>query len=421
MPTPRRPAHHLVRHSDPAAYPCAMAKNRVFSSLCPGNVLDDDLECNVDAFMVCPFDGCNISICNSCWRHGSVAPKVRSLIYKLSRHGLFRYVGMLLVIVAQTMYMPTLLAALSTVFCHVRLSCQYPTCYDPATPMFMFMSVWSVFTLFFVGFGMVGYLWYAIYRRKLILVHSGILDQYVYIGDDPDAVDPDGLSGKDLTFYELLQVDCPVEVWSRVMSFDNTMFKPLYQQYEMRNMLLYPSLFVFKALLLIVILFVAEPNSTGLLAAAAFVELVQLAIMIFASALVNPWIHLLTKCGSIHQITQLGLSFLDRAVTFSNPNNRVSAVFMVMATSAYLSVVILVIFVVCLMPTLLQQYTAWQEKRTRRKLRKEKGPKASVPWKRYDSSDDEGSPPGANMSVDDIEMHAEIQVASAVENLQLQT
>jgi len=115
-------------------------------------------------------------------------------------------------------------------------------------------------------------------------------------------------------------------------------------------MLIHPWIFVFKATLLMVVLYSGEPNTLPLMAWSALVELMQLFLFTFANPFLDPWLDMLQKAGSVHQIIQLGLMGFYRADIFENPKKVVAGYFMIAVSVVYIAIVILVIAVVVVIP-----------------------------------------------------------------------
>jgi len=340
--------HHKVRR-DATKYPCGHRNNAVYqTSVAPR--IDEDLPlkpCDFKTFFVCPDDSCGFSICSTHY-HGNgldwLLAKAAMHVYALKRRGLLSLVGLLVILVAQSMYMPSVHGAMTVVFCHVSIACQFPTCYFPATPGFMVMAVASTFVLLLVGFGLVAFLWVSVYRRKKLLLSSGVLDGFVVLGNTRMP------KNQELTFFTVLKADCPIPVWEAVVDKDSTMLRPLYEQYEFRNMCLHPVTFLFKGALLLCVLYGGEPNGLSIIVWSAIVETVQLLMYVSMDPFLSPWIDLLGKSGSIHQVAQLGLVCWHRALTFRDPKDLTAMYVMLGVSSMYFTVVIVVIVFVVVIP-----------------------------------------------------------------------
>jgi hypothetical protein len=115
-------------------------------------------------------------------------------------------------------------------------------------------------------------------------------------------------------------------------------------------MVIHPITLIFKIAVLLVVLYAGEPNSLRLIVASGLAEGSQMLFFALTSPFVDPWVDLLSKCGSVHQIAQLGLMCIFRAQTYVNPKNRSAAVGMILVGTAYLCVAFTVIAVTVIIP-----------------------------------------------------------------------
>jgi len=349
--------HVIMKEHDKSVYPCQNKHNEIFRKYC----MDDDQReagCDKVGFVVCQDDTCGFSLCATCYRGSGIGAALGATAYGLRRKGLMGIFGLIMILIAQAMYMPAVGGAITIVFCHVSLSCQFPTCYSPATPGFMLMAVASLMVLIFMGIGMVSYLFGVVYRRKKLIISSGCMpEEVLFLGNE--VYQPGQHS---LHMFNVLRMDCdPMSAWETLIERDNTMFRPLYEQYEFRNMCIHPVTFLFKAALLIVVLYAGEPNSLDIIVASAIVEIVQLLMYSITAPFLNPWIDLLGKSGPLHQVVQLGLICVYRADTFNDPKSTRAVIFMILFTAIYFTIVIIVISVVVIAPLCASEETEDQE------------------------------------------------------------
>jgi len=232
-------------------------------------------------------------------------------------------------------------------FCHTSLSCEYPTCYSPASFFFMLIVFFSTVVMLGMGIGMVLLFWYLLYIRKRKILVSGILDGHLKWGDEEHIK---GWDPEERGIFATLFADADMQWYEAVLRRDRSMLSGLYEQYEFRYMLIHPWIFVFKATLLMVVLYSGEPNTLPLMAWSALVELMQLFLFTFANPFLDPWLDMLQKAGSVHQIIQLGLMGFYRADIFENPKKVVAGYFMIAVSVVYIAIVILVIAVVVVIP-----------------------------------------------------------------------
>merc|ERR1719197_1000992 len=249
-----------------------------------------------------------------------------SLRYVAERIGALSILGLVMVTVAQSMYLPAVRNAVAAVFCHSSLACEFPDCNDPATPSFLALSLMSGLVLLFIGIGFIAFLFGFVAGRKVALVKSGIFEpaDLNFRGQAPDPVLdengwPDGDSPEvppkrmPTSMLEVLTCDVDEKKWAAILQRDESMFKGAYQQYEFRYMAVHGPLMVFKLLQLAVVLYAGEPNSLTQLMAAGAVEVAQLLALVLTNPFTDPWIDALSKAGAVHQVGQLGLMGLFRA------------------------------------------------------------------------------------------------------------
>jgi len=340
--------------------------------------LDVALGCHPVDFYVCPERTCNHAICANCmlWRSKKekLVAKAISLRYVAERLGALAILGLVMVTLAQSMYLPAVRNAVAAVFCHSSLACEFPDCYSPPTPAYLVLALLSGLVLLFIGVGFVAFLFGFVAGRKVALVKSGILNpgDMHFWGQSPDpVVDEDGWPDGDTpevapkrapaSMLEVLTCDIAADKWQAILQRDESMFKGAYQQYEFRYMAVHGPLMVFKLLQLGVVLYAGEPNSLTQLAAAGLVEVAQLAVLVATNPFTDPWIDALSKAGAVHQVGQLGLMGLFRADVAEDPGRRGAAFAMIGLATAYFVLVVAVIVFVVVVPVA----TAWRRTKAR--------------------------------------------------------
>jgi hypothetical protein len=379
--------------------------------------LENELGCDPAAFYVCPEPTCNAAVCKNCMRfpnkYSELKSRLLSIQYQLRRMGALSIVGLIVVTLAQSLYLPAVRNAVAAVFCHVSLMCTFPDCYSPPTPSFLLLALASGLILLFIGVGFVAFLFGFVAGRKVTLVTSGIFEPEHLrfwgqgnIGEgaggggapagQPQDAGSAGMPGQvqstgDLaamdstaaattttaaaelddslvdearfpaTTLEVLTCDIDDAQWQAILQRDESMFKGAYQQYEFRYMAVHGPLMVFKLLQLGVVLYAGEPNSLTQLAAAGLVEVAQLAVLVATNPFTDPWIDALSKAGAVHQVGQLGLMGLFRADVAEDPGRRGAAFAMIGLATAYFVLVVAVIVFVVVVPVA----TAWRRTKAR--------------------------------------------------------
>jgi len=358
--------HGERKRLTPSTYKCTHRWNAVFAELCREK--DDEKFCVEDDFYVCPIDECNFSICAKCMRAGGLN-KVKAILakqrYKLNRDGVTATIGLIVIFIAQAMYQPAMRSAITTVFCHASLSCQYPTCYFPVTLAFFFMSFVSSLMIFVIGIGLVWFLVSTVWERKITILESNALKNHLTDNFCAGCQDPEPYFPGTATFTDVLFVSCDewpgYDPYQQLLARDASMFKGVYEQYEFRWMVLNPVTFFFKIFIVMAVLYAGEPNSLRLIVAAGVVEILQLVFYMTTSPFTDPWLDVLSKGGSLHQVAQLGLMCVYRADTYDDPEKKDAAYVMIALAVLYLILVIVVIVVVVGVPV----YKAWKASKAR--------------------------------------------------------
>jgi hypothetical protein len=85
-----------------------------------------------------PDNYCNYAICNACTRFDSTAKRLASqalqLRYIVARLGAWSLLGLIMVTVVQSMYLPAVRSAAATIFCHSDVLVMRPYTYITYLP-----------------------------------------------------------------------------------------------------------------------------------------------------------------------------------------------------------------------------------------------------------------------------------------------
>jgi hypothetical protein len=352
-------------------YPCAHRNNLVFQLYCSDHEVNKAGEvvvegCNELDYKVCPDDSCNFSICNSCARNtigGRVAGFIARRRYLIRRYGLATTLGLLFIVAAQAMYQPAVKGALITLFCHATLLCDFPDCYSPATPTFLALAIGSAVVLLVFGLGLFWMFLSVVWDRKEAILRSSALRNRLKKHSLLPCFDPRPHEPRqNVGVGDMFLVSADAVGYSALLREDTSLFRGLYEQYEFRWMCLHPFTFVFKIAIVCVVLYAGEPNTLRVILLSGLVELVQLVFYIGTEPFTDPWLDIMAKGGSLHQIIQLGLICLYRADTYEDPNKKGLAHAMIFFASAYLLLVLVVLAIVVVIPAM-RKFLATRRKR----------------------------------------------------------
>jgi hypothetical protein len=340
-------------------YPCAHRNNLVFQLFCSEHKVNEAgavvVEgCNTVDYKVCPDDSCNFSICDNC-AHGTLGDRLAAFIarrqYLIRRYGLATTLGLLVVVAAQAMYQPTVKRAITAIFCHSTLLCDFPDCYNPAAPAFLSLAIGAAVVLLVFGLGLFWLFLSVVWDRKEAILRSSALRNHLMKHSVLPCFDPHRHeSGQEPGLGDVFLVSADPVGYASLLRDDSSLFRGLYEQYEFRWMYIHPFTFVFKIAIVCVVLYSGEPNTLRVILLSGLVELVQLVFYIGTEPFTDPWLDILAKGGSLHQIVQLGLVCFYRADTFEDRHKRGVAYAMIFFATAYLLLFLVVLGIVVVIP-----------------------------------------------------------------------
>ena len=395
--------HGMSRDKAPnpsKVYPCRAQSNayKFFGGVNAGTCK----LCDRETYYVCPEQSCNHSVCAACvevplWKKQLL--KIRLKIATLLRRGTSSVAGLFMMFVAQSMYLPASTAAIMVLTCNSQLACQFPDCHKNLSSAAFILVIGSVVIVVLVTVGLpifcLSLTWYRkvriaavpavraratiggapvmppeesgatsptglAYTTSTVFMppptspgHGGPRSGGAYESDDAhDSEQPeDGTKKRTLSDYiEAYRMQLSDEDWTIVLSHDKTIFKGLYEQYEFRYMTQHFFTFVFKLVILLVVLNFGEPGSLRQIVGCGGVEGVELLTFILTEPFVDPTIDLLAKFGALHQVAQVALLLLFRADNFEDPDRRLFAFLMVICAVAYFIATVAVIVKVVVLP-----------------------------------------------------------------------
>jgi uncharacterized membrane protein len=395
--------HDLVRqrlmHVDDNVYPCAHRNNLVFQLFCSKHKVNKAGDvvvkgCNELDYTVCPDDSCNFSICNNC-SHATLGDSLAAFIarrqYLIHRQGLATTLGLLFIAAATAMYQPAVKGALIATFCHSTLLCDFPDCYNPATPTFLALAIGSAIVLLVFGLGLFWMFLSVVWSRKKAILRSSALRNHLTknpllpcYGSEPHE------PSQDISVGDMFLVSADAVGYASLLREDTSLFRGLYEQYEFRWMCLHPFTFVFKIAIVCVVLYAGEPNTLRVILLSGLVEIVQLVFYLATQPFTDPWLDTLAKGGSLHQVIQLGLMCLYRADTYEDPNKNGAAYAMIVFATVYLILVLVVLAIVVVIPAVRQFLASRQrqeEERERVREMRQKRQEAAQAQKNMDRSE----------------------------------
>ena len=255
---------------------------------------DRELACDLSqGFYVCPVDFCTFAVCAHCSNLdllSSTLMTLRGKLYEFTRTDKASIVGLGIVLLLDTVYVPVVHSALEIISCDRQLQCVFPSCYTAPDAGFVASVIvaWGVLISFGVVFPAV-LLTGLVERRAAISRLVSVLT-----ADQPD----------DEQYSEM--------VWcQRVLPLDKSLIRGMYDSYELPYLWLYPLTLILK-LGLVVCIVVPESNSFSQLTATAAIEVSSLALFAATNPFTDGWVDLVTKIGCLHQVLQLSLMAFSR-------------------------------------------------------------------------------------------------------------
>ena len=303
---------------------------------------------SLEDFYLCLEKGCTYAVCADCFE-GSLlqmfACGVISFIDTLRQLGFVQVAGFVLLLSAQALYIPVMQTCFMILWCHPTYQCQFPGCYKSITATYAVFVGMACTTVALMGVGFVWMLTRVVLRRKTFLCELFAELLTFEVGRKKPAVaqqvDEDGIpippfssdifssagsnDGDDaargpaqregtvmLPMRRVLQAALPLTTWGDILDRDISMMKSLYEPFVFKFMWVQPFTMVLRMAAVIPAAF-ATPNSLSQVGGAASCESFLLLVLTIVPLYVDPWVALMARVSSIHQVLQLGLSALDRA------------------------------------------------------------------------------------------------------------
>ena len=354
---PGRPEVHLtladnLDENGDSKYQCAAYINPWDTNHCSG--VDED-----EPFYVCPEERCTFCICADCAQLPPSTRGIAEVIGQIKALGIGGAVGFITLLAASALYFPTVQTAIMILFCHNSFQCEFPGCYKTLSPQFITTISAAAGTLLLVGVGFLVFLGSVAYRRKKYIICDADVIRDGYLTKDKEAPK---------SFFGILLCDITPESWSRILDQDQTILRPLYDQFEFKHMCILPVFNIFKVLLVLPIVLL-PPNSLRQLIGAAVVECLQLFFLCATNAYVNAWIDTLSKTGSLHQLFQLSCMSFHRVMIANDPEAEGLSLYMTIGSGIYALFLIIVMFHVAIIPAI---RGALERRRRREAFRQER-------------------------------------------------
>jgi len=215
----------------------------------------------------------------------SVLSNLKDYQRQVQYSGIAYYIARFLVVACVALYTPVMRTVLVLFGCHPFFQCTYGRCLQNPTYTFTMSFYAALVALFAFGIGVPVFTVYTVVRRRRAVQHA-------FRVDDPSSpyIDSRG--------------EIAVVQWRRFLTADDSAMSILYNQLKPDRTMFVPVLLAMKFLLLVPAVLV-EPNTWGQIVGMALAELVVAVVTHFGSAFMNPWVNILHRLGSAHQLALL--------------------------------------------------------------------------------------------------------------------
>ena len=287
-----------------------------------------------DAFFVCPDDSCSFCLCPGCY--ASLVPKLKgkagAQLYSFYKFGVWPYIGMLVIIVAQSVYLPVTKTALMVLACHPSYWCIFPSCWEEPSATFAAFAALAVAVCIIVGIGMVCLFAVLLQRRWGLAMRRALAEA---VGGWEYGTEAAHRARERL--------------WEELLQRDRSLLRALYNAYSYDGMRAYPFVLLFRLALLVPAVF-APPDSLSQIGAISAVEGAQLLFWLIYNPFAKHWIGFLTHVSCVHQVAQLALACFSRAAIREDPASTAYADAMWWLFIAYLFIFAVVTMVTVVFP-----------------------------------------------------------------------
>jgi len=248
--------------------------------------------------------------------HGRLAANARLL----RARGIGWLVAFIVVMLLSMLYTPLVRTAIMVLRCHPVFQCVFGTCWENVEPLFAIAAYLEIVILVFFGVGIPLFVVYVLNARRGLLQLALRSREYHkrYLEDDVDG----GIERLvDIIEKEFLEEGIPTEQakktekialgeWLRFLGSDDSVLASLYDQLSADWIFYLPLMLLFKLALVIPPIFF-EPDSFDQMAGVAGAELAFALFVCTTTPYMSPWVDLLQRASSAHQLFVLGLQALQ--------------------------------------------------------------------------------------------------------------
>ena len=222
--------------------------------------------------------------------------------------------------------------AIMVLVCHPYYQCTFGECWSDITLTFAIAAYFSIVTLLVFGLGVPVFATAVLVGRRsqlsMAFTDSVYKDKYL----------EEGTVGNRIALRH----------WIRFLSSDDSLLSPMYDQLEPQWVFYLPLLLLCKLGLLIPPITI-EPSTLSQIIGIGVAEAIFALIIIVTSPYMSPWVDLMNRVGSAHQLALLGLQALYVTDEFKAVSRSIPT-YMIALTSTYIIFVILCLLFVVILP-----------------------------------------------------------------------
>lgn len=275
--------------------------------------------CLQDNLFVCP-ESCSYALCSRC--HDRRVLRLTEIIDEAVQGVVYSalnspFAWVILFLAVQSLMFPITQNAIMIIACHPTYQCDFPMCYREPSALFIVAVVSACLILVLFRVWQTASFTAVLIRRRKFLA--------------PLVRDYD-------------------RIWLWYLDMDTSVLSALYRKYEFSFMVLDPVLqFATQISLCCVASFTTDSSPTQVVA--TFVaEGANCLFLSVTNLFIDPWMDILTKLGSVHQLAQMGWMSWHRALLIGDPFTSLMSPVMLATSAAYLIVVILITYYTVIKP-----------------------------------------------------------------------
>jgi len=224
----------------------------------------------------------------------------------LQRKGGSYALAAVVVLLLSALYTPLVRSSIMILVCHPLFQCVFGQCWVDVQPLFAIAAYLCIVTLSFFGVGVPVFMTLVLWSRGWLLRHTFREKEYgsQYMEDDGTEENP-------------AQHDISMQQWIRFLVSDESVLSLLYDQLTPEWIFFLPMMLLLKLVLVIPPIFF-EPDSWNQMTGVVCAELLFAVFVCSTTPYMSPWVDLLMRIGSAHQLMILGIQAFNSIALAQN-------------------------------------------------------------------------------------------------------